>query len=434
MLLGDLIVKPKNSLICQSRDAAFHPGVNDDGHIRNIRVNGDGFGAAFYGPDPNRGSCVIKFVTPAWSNKNLINLGDYVYANLIMAHVRAASNGLDPFEKVAVSIENCHPFKYGRWTYMHNGGIPHFHRVKRALLNALSEECFQGITGSTDSEHVFALFLNHLPDRDAPVSVQVATIAIEKTVAHVLQLCFDAGLSEPCSLNMVFSDGVHVYATRFRNGLDSPPSLYYNYGSDFKCDEGCFANMDKDCAREIVVSSAPLSKHCSEDGRCGNWTLLPENCLLVCVGDEVDLSVVKKIYLKPINSHPPSCSIMPLMCRMKSRYSATIDGKTSLIYDHSSSVPDLQEMVTGSAMTSGGFRQRTQSCSDSQPVSSPSPPVSEASTTSTGRGKPRTSTAIPKCEVSNSLSVAASYLQSHVSSFLTLLFVLLASLLQFLKF
>ena len=40
-----------------------------------------------------------------------------------MAHIRAATSGRDPFEKMVVSSENCHPFKYGRWTFMHNGGV-----------------------------------------------------------------------------------------------------------------------------------------------------------------------------------------------------------------------------------------------------------------------------------------------------------------------
>lgn len=65
---------------------------------------------------------MFKFITPAWSNNNLRNLGDYIYSNLIMAHVRAASSGHDHTERVIVSNENCHPFKFGRWTFMHNGG------------------------------------------------------------------------------------------------------------------------------------------------------------------------------------------------------------------------------------------------------------------------------------------------------------------------
>jgi glutamine amidotransferase len=331
VLLGDLIVKPKNSLVCQSRDAWFHPGVEDQFHVRNIRVNGDGFGCAFYGNNPEEGSCVIKFVTPAWSNKNLINLGNYVYSNLILAHVRAATNGKDPFEQCAVSIENCHPFKYGRWTFMHNGGIPRFHKVKRAILNALVDEVFQGLTGSTDSEHIFALFLNCLPDRNAASTLEETTLALERTITKILDVCKQCGVPEPCSLNFVVTDGVNLFATRYRNSVDPPPSLYYNYGKDFNCETGCFEIHEKSQACEIVVSSAPLAKCCTSDGKCGNWTLMPENTMLVCVGDECDMARISKIYLKPIDI-PPLADLSP--SDVSSGFKS-LKSQPSLVFDNS---------------------------------------------------------------------------------------------------
>lgn len=82
-MIGDLILKPSNSLVRQSRDARYHPGVVDDDNKRNILVNGDGFGVAWVGKDPSLGSCVFKFTTPAWSNANLRNLGEYVVRTLM---------------------------------------------------------------------------------------------------------------------------------------------------------------------------------------------------------------------------------------------------------------------------------------------------------------------------------------------------------------
>lgn len=162
MLIGDIVTNPDNSLLLQSRDAAYHPGVTDSTHCRNILVNGDGFGVAWYGTDIHKGACCFRFVTPAWSNANLRSIGDHVASSLICAHIRAASSGHDPTERVAVSHENCHPFKYKQFTLMHNGGIPFFSRIKLSLLNLLSEQFFSEIKGSTDSEHVFMLFLHLL--------------------------------------------------------------------------------------------------------------------------------------------------------------------------------------------------------------------------------------------------------------------------------
>ena len=182
-------MKPENSLVCQSRDAAYHPGVIDKSHVRNIRVNGDGFGVAFYSDKPEIGSCLFKFVTPAWSNKNLINLGQFIRSSLILGHIRAATSGTDPLEPQSVSIENCHPFKHLHWTFMHNGGIPRFSKIKLALLNLLCDTCFQNINGSTDSEHIFALFLSLLPSKDAFFDATVITEVLERTIATIIKLC-----------------------------------------------------------------------------------------------------------------------------------------------------------------------------------------------------------------------------------------------------
>ena len=260
LLLGDLILKPNNSLVRQARNAEYHPGVVDDNHKRNILVNGDGFGCAWYGADPSRGSCVFKFVTPAWSNSNLRNLGDYVSANVIMAHVRAATSGHNPREAMIVSNENCHPFKFKRWTFMHNGGIHDFKKIQRKLLNDLSEEVYNNISGCTDSEHIFALFLSYLPTTDEAVNIEVLITTVERTIQRMLDLCDEFGIAEPMSLNCVFSDGINVVATRYRNGRQIPPTLYYKYGSNFACaEDGRFDCDSWSWPSEVCISSAPLS-------------------------------------------------------------------------------------------------------------------------------------------------------------------------------
>ena len=315
LLIGDLIVWPDNGLLCQSRDAAFHPGIVDDSkNRRNIVVNGDGFGVCWYNDKhPERGSCCFKFVTPAWSDMNLRNIGEHVESSLIMAHIRAASSGHDPLvEEAVVSQENCHPFKYKRWTFMHNGAVPSFKSIQRALLLLLPHDIFRGITGTTDSEHIFALFLHYLPSRDEPTSVEDFIAAVEKTMSMILQLCAAANIYVPCSLNLVFSDGINVIATRFRSGKEAPPSLYYNYGSDFVCKGGHFLGRNQSRPKEIVISSAPLSRENVVGGEAaakgaiidsiGQWILMPRGHMLVVVGDpkRKDVSVVQDVYLRPL--------------------------------------------------------------------------------------------------------------------------------------
>ena len=83
MLIGDVVINPENSLVFQSRNAAYHPGVVDKSNQRNIIVNGDGFGVAWYGDNLLQGSCCFKIVTPAWSDVNLRNIGQHVRSSLI---------------------------------------------------------------------------------------------------------------------------------------------------------------------------------------------------------------------------------------------------------------------------------------------------------------------------------------------------------------
>lgn len=332
ILLGDLLIKPENSLLRQSRDASFHPGVVDKGDVRNIRVNGDGFGVAFYGKETSssRASCVFKFVTPAWSNVNLRNLGKFINANLIVGHVRAASSG-HTLEETVVSFENCHPFHHDVWTFCHNGGISKFNRIKKRLINLMDEESFLGISGSTDSEYIFALFLSLLPKVKPGCNVSLSAFrsTVLLTMKLLLEICAEEGLQEGYSLNLVFTDGINVIATRFRNGTEGEaPSLYYLQGSDFDCTTGLFRNTaDKDTS-EILISSAPLHKshdiapNCSvhgpscrspgspktdviplshEDlGEDSYWALIPNNHMLLCRGDQCDVSKVVGVDIEPI--------------------------------------------------------------------------------------------------------------------------------------
>lgn len=43
---------------------------------------------------------------------------------------------------------------------MHNGGIAEFHKIKRRLQSNLPDELFNFVTGNTDSQWAFALFLS----------------------------------------------------------------------------------------------------------------------------------------------------------------------------------------------------------------------------------------------------------------------------------
>src|SRR5262245_19017695 len=144
--LDTLTTKPVHSIIRQSLHS----------REREEPMNADGFGVAWYVPELSPRPGVFRSTTPAWNNANLASLASVAVSECILAHVRAASPG------IPVTETNCHPFSHGRYAFMHNGAIGGFQAVRPSLLQAVSDATFPVIQGSTDSELMFALFLDQL--------------------------------------------------------------------------------------------------------------------------------------------------------------------------------------------------------------------------------------------------------------------------------
>ncbi len=145
LLLSALLTEPEHSLIHQS----FHARERDE------PLNGDGFGVAWYAEGHDE-PALFRSVTPAWSNQNLRELSRVTASHCVLAHVRAATQGLQ------VGEPNCHPFRRDRIAFMHNGDIGGFAAIRRPLLEVLSDGSFNAIRGTTDSEHFFALLYDEL--------------------------------------------------------------------------------------------------------------------------------------------------------------------------------------------------------------------------------------------------------------------------------
>ena len=202
ILLEELLYKPAHSLIDQSRHARL--GVDT--------TNGDGFGVGWYGigqDDP----ALFRGTGPAWSDRNLREIAGHVKSPLFLAHIRASTG-------TAVQETNCHPFRYGRWLWMHNGMIADFKRVKRDLVLAVDPELFSSIEGSTDSEVMFYLALTLGLREDPPGAVE-RMVGLVETVGHRF------GVANPIQMTVATSDGDRVWAFRYSSERRSR-SLYYS--------------------------------------------------------------------------------------------------------------------------------------------------------------------------------------------------------------
>ena len=139
-------------------------------------TNGDGFGLGWYGTEPT--PAVYRSVAPAWSDANLRELAGHVESGLFLTHVRAAIGS-------PVQETNCHPFRHGRWLFVHNGFIADFHVIRRDLMLAIDPALFAEVTGSTDTEVVFYLALTFGLEDD-PIQALERTIGFIESVAAAM--------------------------------------------------------------------------------------------------------------------------------------------------------------------------------------------------------------------------------------------------------
>jgi len=201
VLLEELLLKPDHSLIDQSLHAK----------LGATTTNGDGFGIGWYGAEDTPG--VFHSTEPAWNDHNLKDLAQHLTSTLVFAHIRASTGS-------AVQQTNCHPFRYGRWLWMHNGAIREFSSGKRDLAFAVDPSLYPLIEGSTDTELFFYLALCMGLEDDPPSAVARAVGLIEATgKAH--------GIEHPIMMTVATSDGDSLWAFRYSSERKSR-SLFYS--------------------------------------------------------------------------------------------------------------------------------------------------------------------------------------------------------------
>jgi len=187
--LDDLLYKPLYSLVDQSLHSRL--GVET--------TNGDGFGVGWYGTKET--PAVFRSVEPAWNDRNLREFADHVSSPLVFAHIRASTGS-------AVQQTNCHPFRQGRWLWMHNGLINDFPSVKRDLALAVDPMLYPALEGSTDSETFFFLALTFGLEDDPPAAVERAVGLIEATGRRL-------GIEHPIQMTVATTDGESIWAFRY---------------------------------------------------------------------------------------------------------------------------------------------------------------------------------------------------------------------------
>jgi glutamine amidotransferase len=189
VLLTNVLYTPVHSLIDQS----LHSKLGAE------TTNGDGFGIGWYDAAPAPG--VFRSIEPAWNDQNLRELAGHVSSHLFFAHIRAAIGS-------PVQQTNCHPFRHGRWLWMHNGFIDGFATIKRDLVLAVDESLFPEIKGGTDTEVLFYLALTLGLQDDPPDAVAGAIGFVEACGRQ-------RGVISPFQGTIATTDGESLWVFRY---------------------------------------------------------------------------------------------------------------------------------------------------------------------------------------------------------------------------
>jgi len=261
ILLEKALYSPAHSLIDQS----LHSTLGAEA------TNGDGFGLGWYDDSPMPG--VFRSIEPAWNDQNLRELSAHVTSGHFFAHIRAAIGS-------AVQQTNCHPFRHGRWLFMHNGFIADLGRVKRDLAMAVDESLYPEISGQADTELLFYLALTLGLEDDPPD-------AVARAIGLVEEIGYAKGVKYPFQGTIATTDGERTWAFRYSSEGNSR-SLFFT--SSVPTVRQLYPDLPalkevSDTTRLIV--SEPIGE------APGAWNAVPESSWGVVGGDEDRMSPFK---------------------------------------------------------------------------------------------------------------------------------------------
>ena len=255
VLLEDLLYKPANSLVVQSKHS----------QMGATTTNGDGFGVGWYGAYETPG--LFRSTEPAWNDINLRELSAHARAGRVFAHIRASTGS-------AVQQTNCHPFRHDNWLWMHNGYLAKFHEMKRDLAMEVDPALFADIEGSTDSEMFFYLALS-FGLREDPRAGVARAVGLVEDVGRT------HGVEFPVQMTVATTDGDSTWAFRYSSEGRSRSLFQSTDVSTLRSQypDNPLLHLVSDDARLIV--SEPLG-----DLR-GAWREVPEStCVAVSGGRE----------------------------------------------------------------------------------------------------------------------------------------------------
>jgi len=241
--------------LCFNKEVSFDLAFS--GLKAGSKMNPEGWGVAWY---DKYGSQILKESRPAFRSRLAEEFQKHLDARsrIFVSHIRRATVG-------RVGYTNTHPF-YRRfdektWVFAHNG------TMNTRQLSFPSTK-FSPI-GETDSELVFCSLLSWLDHQDIQLDESKGFILLHEKLRDINRLG---------KLNLIFTDGRHLFAYHDRKGYvglhfllrEAPYKVVKLRGQYLTIDLAEFINPDE---RGYIVASKPLSDE--------NWNRVEPGQLLI---------------------------------------------------------------------------------------------------------------------------------------------------------
>lgn len=279
VLLDNLLYQPDSALVKQS----YMPKML---HMLNLA----GFGLKAWDResfDPDRPFSYSSTSLPVF-DRNLKALAEKIRPTCVLAHVRGVAYSTE----VEISLQNVHPFHFPgyRIALAHNGDLARMRDMKPLLTRHVRSEIAQLISGTTDSEWIYALLLSQFEDPHRDVDAVEIVQAVDRTLAIIRDVRARLDIATSSSVNLFIATGHQLAAVRYcfdfgcywtkdpsrvHEANLSFLSLWYTSGSEYGYHDGEWKMAgEADAADSIMIASEPLTRDTS------TWLEVPEYSMI----------------------------------------------------------------------------------------------------------------------------------------------------------
>src|SRR4051795_4805885 len=275
--LGHVLYETDSSLVRQS----YSP------RMMETYLNLAGFGVVAWDPHSVRARDPFAYraTTLPLFDRNLRNLAAKLAPTCMIAHVR----GVTYSEREMVSETNLHPFRFhdAAVVLAHNGHLREFGRMRYDLVEHIRPDLVRNISGTTDSEWIYALVLSQLDDPYGVPETRELADATANALRILRRVRAAHGIDTSSPVNLCVSTGRALVATRFSFDYGWYPredemletdlpfvSLWYAIGGEYTVRDDAWRMSAGEPPRSVIIASEPLTTDSS------TWLEVPEYSML----------------------------------------------------------------------------------------------------------------------------------------------------------